>query len=111
MRADLSTVTFYGFPEGPGGPVAAAAPRPIDVAHRFQGPIQSFWGDQDNIAMELVERFRAEASRHSADYGQHVYPGAGHGFLQGIVEDRDDSESARDAWKRTLAFLSSTVAA
>jgi len=105
VRSDLATVTFYGFPEGPGGPVAARAPSPIEIASRFQGPILSFWGDQDNIPMELVERFGAEAARHRVDYRYQVYPGAGHGFLQGLVEERDDSASARDAWKQTVAFL------
>ena len=105
LRPDLATVTFYGFPEGPGGPVAGRAPRPIDIASLFQGPILSFWGDQDNIPMELVDRFGAEAARHGADYRYQVYPGAGHGFLQGLVEERADSESAQDAWKQTLAFL------
>jgi carboxymethylenebutenolidase len=105
VRSDLATVTFYGFPEGPGGPVADRAPRPIDIASRFRGPILSFWGDRDNIPMELVDRFGAEAARHGADYRYQVYPGAGHGFLQGLVEERADSGSARDAWKQTLAFL------
>jgi carboxymethylenebutenolidase len=105
VRADLATVTFYGFPEGPGGPVADRAPRPIDVTDRFRGPVLSFWGDQDSIPMELVERFGAEAARHGADYRYQVYPGAGHGFLQGLVEERADSASARDAWKQTLDFL------
>ncbi len=109
VRSDLATVTFYGFPEGPGGPVAERAPRPIDIASQFQGPILSFWGDQDNIPMELVDRFGAEAARHGADYRYQVYPGAGHGFLQGLVEERDDSASAQDAWKQTLAFLDSAL--
>jgi carboxymethylenebutenolidase len=110
VRPDLATVTFYGFPEGPGGPVAGRAPRPIDIASLFQGPILSFWGDQDNIPMELVDRFGAEAARHGADYRYQVYPGAGHGFLQGLVEERADSGSAQDAWKQTLAFLDGALA-
>jgi carboxymethylenebutenolidase len=105
VRPDLATVTFYGFPEGPGGPVAGRAPRPIDIAGQFQGPILSFWGDQDNIPVELIDRFGAEAARPGADYRYQVYPGAGHGFLQGLVEERADSASARDAWKQALDFL------
>ena len=105
VRADLATVTFYGFPEGPGGPVAGRAPRPIDIAGRFQGPILSFWGDQDNIPVELIDHFGAEAARQGVDYRYQVYPGAGHGFLQGLVEERADSASAHDAWKQTLDFL------
>lgn len=109
-RDDLATVAFYGFPEGPGGQVVSRAPRPIDVADRLRGPITAFWGDQDGIPMELVERFGAEVARHGADYRQHVYPGVGHGFLQGLVEERPDSGAARDAFDRTLEFLSAHVA-
>jgi carboxymethylenebutenolidase len=105
VRSDLATVTFYGFPEGPGGPVLDRAPRPIDIAGLFQGPILSFWGDQDNIPMELVERFGSEAARQGADYRYRIYPGAGHGFLQGLLEQRADSASAHDAWRQTVAFL------
>jgi carboxymethylenebutenolidase len=110
MREDLATVVFYGFPEGPGGPTRATAPRPIDVAAEFQGPITAFWGDKDNIPLELIERFGAEVGRHDVAYVQHVYPGAGHGFLQGLVEDRGDSAAAHDAWARTLEFLGTNVA-
>ena len=111
MRDDVAAVVFYGFPEGPGGPTRATAPRPIDLAADFQGPITAFWGDQDNIPLELIERFGEEVGRHDVDYVQRVYPGAGHGFLQGLVEDRDDSQAAHDAWERTLEFLGAKVAA
>ena len=110
MRDDLAAVSFYGFPEGPGGPVQAVAPRPIDVAAEMTGPVTAFWGDKDNIPIDLIERFGQEVGRHEVDYVQHVYPGAGHGFLQGLVEDRDDSVAAHDAWTKTLEFLEQNVA-
>ena len=111
VHADLATVAFYGFPEGLGEPVRSSTPNPIEVASSFQGPILSFWGEQDYISMDLVERFRVEVARHEVDYEQHVYAGAGHGFLQGLVEQRADSQYARDAWDRTLAFLARHVGA
>lgn len=111
VRDDLATVAFYAFPEGPGGPVTSVAPKPIDIANRFQGPITAFWGDQDRIPMALVERFGAEVARHPVDYQQHVYEGAGHGFLQGLVEERADSDAAHDAWNRTTKFLSAHLTA
>ena len=52
--------------------------------------------DQDNIPVDLIDRFGAEAARQGADYRYQVYPGAGHGFLQGLVEKRTDSASAHD---------------
>ena len=44
MRSDLAIVTYYGFPEGPGGQTKSDAPRPIDVAAEMTGPILSFSG-------------------------------------------------------------------
>jgi carboxymethylenebutenolidase len=40
-----------------------------------------------------------------ADYQAQIYEGAGHGFLQGLVEDRADSDVARNAWNTALRFL------
>lgn len=110
LRGDLATVAYYAFPEGPGGPVAVAAPKPIEIADRFRGPITAFWGDQDYIPLPLIERFGAEMARHDVDYEEHLYAGVGHGFLQGLVEDRHDSAAAHDAWTRTLTFLSKHLA-
>lgn len=105
MRSDLATVTYYGFPEGPGGPTKSDAPRPIDVAAKMSGPALSFWGDRDNIPMPLVEAFGAELAKHDIDYRQQIYPDVGHGFLQGLVEDGDASAAAKDAWQQTLGFF------
>lgn len=104
-RRDLAAVCFYPFPEGVDGPVRVAAPRPIDLADAITGPILSFWGTEDYIPSSVIERFAAAMHRHGTDYTQHLYPGAGHAFLQGLVDPRNDSAAAYDAWTRTVAFL------
>jgi carboxymethylenebutenolidase len=105
MRSDLAIVSYYGFPEGPGGQTKSDAPRPIDVAAKMSGPILSFWGDADHIPMTVIEGFGAEVAKHDIDYRQQIYPGVGHGFLQGLVEDDDTSAAAKDAWQQTLGFF------
>ncbi len=104
-RQDLATACFYPFPEGVAGPVAVAAPRPVDLAARITGPILAFWGDEDYTPADVIARFHSAMREAGADYTQHVYEGAGHSFLQGLVDDRPDSAAARDAWTRTLSFL------
>lgn len=81
------------------------APRPIDLADRIAGPILAFWGTQDYIPLDVIGRFEKAMSDAGTDYVQRLYEGAGHSFLQGLVEDRPDSGAARDAWANTLQFL------
>lgn len=105
-RNDVVGVSFYGFPEGISMPVRVPAPRPIDRVDLISGPILAMWGDQDpNIPVDVIERFGLAMDANAADYEAHIYPGAGHGFLQGLVEERPDSGVALQAWQRTIEFL------
>lgn len=108
-RYDLATVCFYPFPEGVTGPVRVPAPRPVDLSAEITGPVLAFWGTQDYIPLPVIDRFAAAMRVAGTDYTQHLYDGAGHGFLQGLVEDRADSPAARDAWTRTVAFLGTAL--
>lgn len=101
----LVTLCFYAFPEGVSAPVKTPAPRPIDLAEDITGPILAFWGDQDYIPVEVIERFGKAMAEHGVDYDGRILTGAGHGFLQGIVDDRPDSETAHKAWSTAVAFL------
>jgi carboxymethylenebutenolidase len=107
-RADLATVGFYPFPEGIAGEVQNPAPRPVDLVERIRGPVLAMWGSADYIPLSVIEGFETAMRAAGADYRQRVYDGAGHGFLQGLVENRADSDIARDAWETTVRFLSST---
>lgn len=104
-RDDLAVASFYGFPEDLPAAVGRPAPRPVDQAATISGPIVGFWGDQDYIPVEVIERFGRAMSEHGVPYEGHVLEGAGHGFLQGIVEDRPDSQVARWSWGRTRSFF------
>lgn len=104
-RADLVTLTYYAFPEELPRPVAVASPRPLDQAGSTTGPILAFWGDEDYIDLAVVDRYGRAMADHGVDYEAQVVAGAGHGFLQGLVEDRADSQAARDAWDAGTRFL------
>jgi carboxymethylenebutenolidase len=104
-RRDLAVVSYYGFPEGTGGPVRVPGPRPVDLASGMSGPILAFWGAEDLIGRAAMDRFAVAMAGSSADYDAHVYPAAGHGFLQGLVEDRPDSATAADSWDKALSFF------
>lgn len=110
-RSDLVTLTYYAFPEDLPQPVATSAPRPIDLAEEITGPIMGFWGDEDYIPVDVIERFGQAMADHGVAYEGHVLSGAGHGFLQGIVEDRPDSEVAVAAWTQGTTFLTQHLGA
>ena len=99
-RADLAVVTYYAFPEGFDGrnPVAA----PIDVADAIQGPVLSFWGEQDYIDLAGVHRFCDRLARHDTDFAWEIYPDVGHSFLGGLA---DGDETAVRSWRRARAFF------
>ena len=109
-RDDMVTVGFYPFPEGVGGEVQNPAPRPLDLVERIRGPVLAMWGSADYIPLTVIDRFATAMHAAGADYQSHIYEGAGHGFLQGLVEDRADSDIARDAWETALRFLGAIAA-
>lgn len=111
QRDDLVTVSYYGFPEGISAPVRVPSPRPIDLVAEMTGPILSFWGEEDYIGVDVMNRFGDAVTAQGVDYEAHIYPDAGHAFLQGLVEDRVDSAAAADSWTRTLAYLNQRLPA
>ena len=80
----------------------------IDLVDRIRGPVLAMWGSADYIPPTVIDRFGKAMDAAGADYRSRIYDGAGHGFLQGLVEDRADSDIARDAWETALRFLSDT---
>ena len=111
QRDDLVTVSYYGFPEGISAPVRVPSPRPIDLVAEMSGPILSFWGEEDYIGVDVMNRFGDAVTAQGIDYEAHIYPDAGHAFLQGMVEDRVDSAAATDSWKKALAYLNQRLPA
>jgi carboxymethylenebutenolidase len=101
----LRVVSYYGFPEGLAEPVVEPAPRPIDLVPQIDSPVLAFWGDEDYIPLSVVRRYADSAAAAERPVTVQVYEGAGHSFLQGLVETRPDSAAAEDSWDRTLAFL------
>lgn len=109
QRRDLATVCFYPFPEGVDGEVAVPAPRPIDLADEIRGPILAMWGTHDYIPLDVIARFEKAMRETGVDYTQRLYEGAGHSFLQGLVEERPDSAAANASWQEALRFLNAHV--
>jgi dienelactone hydrolase len=99
-RSDLAVVTYYAFPEGFDG--RNPAPAPIDVTDAIEGPVLSFWGEQDYIDLAGVRRFCERLARRDTEFAFEIYPDVGHSFLGGLA---DDDETAVQSWRRTRAFF------
>jgi len=99
-RADLAVATYYAFPEGFEG--RNPVPAPIDVTDAIEGPVLSFWGEQDYIDLAGVRRFCERLARRDTDFAFEIYPDVGHSFLGGLAEG---DETAVQSWRRTHTFF------
>ncbi len=95
-------VDFYGgniaVPWGEG-------PSPLDLTPKISCPVLGLFGAEDtNPSPEDVARLDAALTRHNKPHEFHIYPGAGHAFMN-QARPSYRPEAARDAWQRCLDFL------
>jgi carboxymethylenebutenolidase len=92
-----ATVMFYGAPI-------------VDVAKlkTLQGPLLGIWGNQDkSFTPEIVAAFDKALTEAGVKHEFHAYD-AGHGFAN-PSSGAYSSQAAKDAWKKTLAFLAANL--
>jgi len=80
------------------------SPPPQALIAKLTCPIVAFHGERDQRLAEGVPQLRAQMSAAGKRYEAHVYPGAGHAFLNDRRPSYDPLAS-RHAWARTLAVL------
>lgn len=104
-----ASVAFYGFPSPNTTELAPLAP--IDEVADLRSPLLALWGDQDHgVGMDKVEGYREALTESGAHFEFVIYPGAPHGFLT-FDSTSPSFDAAKDAWKRTVAFLHETLSA
>ena len=52
-----------------------------------------------------MKKIDAELTKHGKPHEFHIYPGAGHAFLNFTSAERHRPQQAADAWPKMLAFL------
>jgi carboxymethylenebutenolidase len=81
-------------------------PAPFALTEQISCPMLGLFGAEDtNPSPADVDRIAAELARHGKTYEFHVYPGAGHAFLNFTNAARYREAQAREAWAKALAFL------
>jgi carboxymethylenebutenolidase len=102
-----AAVTFYG-----GGVTQGRFGMPplVELGPALKTPWLGLFGDQDQgIPVDQVEALRDAAKQSKVDTEVVRYPEAGHGF-HCDARDSYHEASAKDAWKRTLAWLDGHIA-
>ena len=95
-----AAVPFYG-----------QVPDPDEPLRNLACPVLYIYGTQDQwITLKDVERLRAGLARYGKA-GEVVTYNAPHAFFNGTRKDTYRAEYAKDAWRRTLAFLAEHLGA
>jgi carboxymethylenebutenolidase len=87
-----AAVPFYGQPPSE------------EEIERIKCPVLALYGDQDENLMQSLPALKESMQKHGVDFEAVVYPGAMHAFFNDTGY-RYNAEAAKDAWKRSLAFL------
>jgi carboxymethylenebutenolidase len=103
-----AAVSFYG------GGVAEGRfgmPPLVELAPEFVTPWLGLYGGQDQgIPVDQAEALRAAAMKAAVPTELILYPEAGHGFHCDARPAAYNQAAAQDAWKRTLDWLTESVA-
>lgn len=84
---------------------------PADSLKYLVMPILYLVGDQDAwITKADLAQLQTGLKNANRPGEMKIYPGAAHGFFNDAQPDAYHADAARDAWQRTLAFLSSSLA-
>jgi carboxymethylenebutenolidase len=69
-------------------------------------PILGIYGAEDGgIPAESVRKFEKQARELGRDVTMHLYPDAGHAFMNHYNKKGYNAEATADAWEKILAFL------
>ena len=77
---------------------------------KINAPILGIFGGQDRgISPDDVKKFEQSLQQMGKRVEIHIYPDAGHAFENPNNKGGYRADDAADAWKRTIAFLQSTL--
>jgi carboxymethylenebutenolidase len=91
----------------------ARKPRqPLDALADLSCPLLGLYGAEDAlIPLADVEELKRRLARTRHAHAVHVYPGAGHAFLNDTRPDAYRPQAAEEAWGRLVPFLQRELAA
>jgi carboxymethylenebutenolidase len=72
-------------------------------------PVIAFYGANDARVNAGIPDFEAAMQKAGKSYEKHIYPGAGHAFLNDLGQTYEVN-AARDSWTRLLGFFQRQLA-
>lgn len=75
----------------------------------ISSPILAFYGEQDENLIATLAEVRTAMHQAGVTYAAVVYPDCGHAFFNDSNSYAYNGAAAKDAWRRTLAFLAAYV--
>jgi len=76
-----------------------------EVVRKIACPLLAFYGEQDSGLMENLPSIEAAMKEADVDFACKVYPGCGHAFFNDTNPFAYNEAAAKDAWQRSLEFL------
>ncbi len=111
-RGLSACVPLYGMLRYAPGLDPARKPRqPLDALADLGCPLLGLYGAEDALipVADVDElRRRLAGSRHAGEV--HLYPGAGHAFMNDARPEAYRAEASADAWRRLVPFLQKQLA-
>jgi len=105
-----ATVAFYGMLRH-GRTSAQKLPAPIDTAHEIRCPVLGLFGAEDPLIPATdVDALRSTLESDHRTFEIHVFPGAGHAFMNDRRPEAHRPEIARQAMRLAIDFLRANLA-
>jgi carboxymethylenebutenolidase len=106
-RGLSACVPFYGMLRYEQGLDPARKPRaPLDALPDLTCPVLGLYGAEDAIIpQDDVRELEKRLAATGRPFEVHVYPGAGHAFMNETRRAAYRPEAAADAWPRLVAFM------
>lgn len=103
---------FYGMIRNEAGLDPEKKPRaPIDALVDLGCPVLGLYGEEDAlIPVQDVRDLEAGLAQSPHGGAVHLYPGAGHAFVNDTREEMYRPEQAADAWSKLVPFLRECLA-
>jgi carboxymethylenebutenolidase len=80
----------------------------VDQLKAIKCPILAFYGEKDENLISQLPEVDANMKKAGVNFRKVVYPGCGHAFFNDTNPYTYNADAAKDAWQKTLAFLSSS---
>ncbi len=106
-RGLSACVPFYGMLAYEEGLPADRKPRsPLEALPDLRCPLLGLYGAEDHLIPVAQARALEEGVARAGQPGEvHVYPGAGHAFMNDTRPEMYRAEAAADAWPRMVGFF------